>query len=198
MTNLNIAETGNMNMISKTWTRVLFVIATICVGFSLSALNAAETNLPKREGQRPQTTDSVPHVQIGVKRNPETNEALLLKVSKLAGVEIRPTILSLPGAMGFWLDESLNLAHPEIIIRGREFAHSHPDGSLHAALPEKLAKEAVDAGWATFHPWADQNPGWEGFVMIYTPQNDAQLDVVYGLIEKSYEFITGKSAKASQ
>lgn len=113
-------------------------------------------------------------MQIGVSPNLEINETFLLEVSKLPGVEIRPTIVSLPGAKGFWLDESLSLVHPEVIVGGREFAHIHPDGSLHASLPPDRAKEAVEAGWAVAHPWANQRQGWEGFVMLYTPQSQEE------------------------
>ncbi|MDD9922576.1 MAG: DUF5519 family protein, partial [Boseongicola sp.] len=74
----------------------------------------------------------------------------------------------------------------------REFAHIHPDGSLHASLSPELAKRAVETGWAVAHPWADQRPGWEGFVMIFTPTSESELDVVFGLVKDSYEFVTGQ------
>ena len=113
-------------MTTKAMTRLAVILVTLCIGFSTSALKAGESNLPKRDGNRPQTTNSVPHVQIGVSPNPAINEAFLLEVSKLPGVEIRPTVVSLPGAKGFWLNEELTLAHPEVIVGGREFAHIHP------------------------------------------------------------------------
>jgi hypothetical protein len=113
-------------MTTKAMTRLAVILVTLCIGFSTSALKAGESNLPKRDGNRPQTTNSVPHVQIGVSPNPVINEAFLLEVSKLPGVEIRPTVVSLPGAKGFWLNEELTLAHPEVIVGGREFAHIHP------------------------------------------------------------------------
>ena len=73
----------------------------------------------------------------------------------------------------------------EVIVGGREFAHLHPDGSLHASLSPERAREAVATGWATPHPWADQREGWEGFVMIYTPQSAEELEVVFHLIVDS-------------
>jgi hypothetical protein len=153
---------------------------------------AGDESLPFRDGPRPATTSGVPHVQIDVEEEPELAEQLLQRVAALPDVEIRETVVSLPGAKGFWLDDEIQLAHPEVIVGGREFAHIHPDGSLHASLPPELADEAVSTGWAVHHPWADQRPGWSGFVMIYTPTSAAELDVVSLLVFESYNFVTGR------
>ena len=84
------------------------------------------------------------------------------------------------------------LGHPEAIVGGREFAHVHPDGSLHASLHPETARAAVEAGWATPHPWSDKRAGWDAFVMIYTPVTAAELDVVFQLVQSSYAFVTGR------
>lgn len=166
---------------------VAFLVAT-------SHATAATLELPDRQTPIPQTTKSVPHIQIGVDPVPEISDGLLQHVSDIPGVEIKPTVLSLPGALGFWIAEDVPLARPDVIIRGREFAHVHPDGSLHASLPPALANQAVKSGWAVHHPWADQRPGWEGFVMIFTPVSQNELKVVLELVNKSYEFVTGRDA----
>lgn len=153
---------------------------------------AIDNNLPNRSGSRPATTAGIPHMQIGVKTAPMYTERLLQKVAAIPGVELRETNMSLPGAKGFWLSEKLTLARPDGLVRGREFAHVHPDGSLHASLSPKVALQAAKAGWAIHHPWADQRPGWNGFVMIYIPRTKAELDVVFQLVLESYSFITGQ------
>ena len=152
---------------------------------------ADSVDLPTRGSARPITTDGVPHVQKGVEVVPEIQDQLLRRVAGIPHVEIRDTVISLPGAKGFWLADGLPLAHPEAIVGGREFAHVHPDGSLHAALHPQTARAAVKAGWATPHPWAQRRPGWEGFVMIYTPLSEQELDVVIQLVGESYRFVTG-------
>ena len=156
-------------------------------------ISAQASGFPVRKTEIPRTTNSVPHVQIGVDVDPKIYAEMLKRVDEIPDVTIRDTIISLPGAMGFWIDESVTLARPNAIVRGREFAHVHPDGSLHASLPADIAEHAIEAGWAVLHPWANQRPGWEGFVMIYTPQSDEELAVVMQLIEKSYEFVTGRT-----
>lgn len=58
----------------------------------------------------------------------------------------------------------------------REFAHIHPDGSLHIALSPERAQEAIAAGWVEPHPIAAYM-GWEGMVMLYTPRDIAELRI---------------------
>ncbi len=152
---------------------------------------ASADDLPTRETPIPQTTIGVPHVQIGVRAVRELSEALLRHVGELPGVNLGPTRVSLPGAVGFQLSDGVKLARPEVIVGGREFAHLHPDGSLHASLCPELAREAIEKGWAVAHPWANQREGWEGFVMIYSPTTLNELDVVIQLVEQSYLFVTG-------
>lgn len=152
---------------------------------------ASFLELPERISPVPRTTNSVPHVQIDVRMNPRHRLELLKRTANISGVDVRETVVSLPGAKGFWLNDSVTLTRPEVIVGGREFAHIHPDGSLHASLSPKLAAEAVEMGWATYHPWSHKRAGWEGFVMIYTPQTKADLEIVYQLIVSSFEFVTG-------
>ena len=168
------------------------VAALILVGAALPGI-AQDGNWPDRETPRPRTTDGVPHVQIGIEPIPEFSEELLRRVAEIPDVEIANTIVSLPGALGFWIDEDVDLAHPEAIVRGREFAHIHPDGSLHASLNPETAKIVSEKGWSIAHPWANQRPGWEGFVMIYTPTTQEELDVVFDLVLASYRYVTGRT-----
>jgi hypothetical protein len=168
--------------------------------FYLPLLLAATTpflvyaeDLPLRRTQIPQTTNGVPHMQIGIDVVPELAEKLLQRVAQFPGVSLGATRISMPGVVGFQFDEGVLLARPDVIVGGREFAHLHADGSLHASLDPALARAAVDAGWAVAHPWAMQRDGWEGFVMIYTPTSPSELEVVIQLVESSYSFITGRT-----
>lgn len=170
------------------------LLAAAVLAFSSAPfLQAQDLALPMRETARPETTGGVPHVQIGVEAVPALSEELQRRVAEFPGVRLGATRVSLPGAVGFQLEDDMVLERPEVIVGGREFAHLHPDGSLHASLSPGTARAAVSAGWAVSHPWADQRPGWEGFVMIYTPVSDRELDVVLGLLRHSYGYVTGRS-----
>ena len=179
-------------MTHKSGRRGFVILCALLVTMVTSVASAQ--NLPQRASPIPKTTSGVPHVQIGVRPVPAIAAELLRRASNIPGVEIRDTVISLPGARGFWINEAIALKRPGVIVGGREFAHMHPDGSLHASLPPDLARQAAKSGWATPHPWANQRPGWEGFVMIYTPGSMEELKVVLRLVAASYTYVTGKPA----
>ena len=163
----------------------------LLVSMAVAPMMTHAESLPIRSTPIPQTTDGVPHVQIGVNPVPELAQALMDHVADFQGVNLGPTRVSLPGGIGFQLDDDVALARPDVIVGGREFAHLHTDGSLHASLNPDVALVAIEAGWAIAHPWAKQREGWDGFVMIFTPTTPAELEVVIQLIESSYSFVTG-------
>jgi phospholipase/carboxylesterase len=145
--------------------------------------------LPTREGAPPPVHHGMPHAQIGVTPVPEVNRELFRRAFSLPGVSNRPTIVSTPGARGLWLDESIPTR--ERIMAGREFAHIHPDGSMHLTLPAGRAAEAIEAGWAEPHPIATVI-GEPGLVLIYTPRDFGELEVIWQLVTDAYERITGE------
>ncbi len=138
----------------------------------------------------------MPHAQIGVTPVPEVDRELRRRAYLLPGVLDRPTVISVPGARALWLADDVDLLRPQVILRGREFAHIHPDGSLHAILSPERAREAIDAGWAEPHPIVEYL-GLPGLVMLYTPVTMEELDVVVELIVDSYNFVTGRSIDAA-
>lgn len=135
----------------------------------------------------------MPHAQIGVIPDPAMERELYRRAYALPGIENRPSIISVPGARALWLADDVPLVRPELVLRGREFAHIHPDASLHVVLPDERAAEAITAGWAEQHPIAEQL-GIPGMVLLYTPRDAAELDVVMDLIADSYHFVTGRNA----
>ena len=70
-------------------------------------------------------------------------------------------------------------------------------GGMHVSLPPERAREAVSKGWAEPHPLA-QYLGNEGMVMLYTPLDMGELEVVFGLILDSYNFVTGRSLQSKE
>lgn len=161
------------------------------------AINSLGKPLHKRAAPDNKTSGAVPHVQIGAVTDEAVNEDLRELSFALPGVTKKPTIVSLPGALGMWLMEGVDVARPKAIVSGREFAHIHTDGSLHAPLPPERALELVELGWGERHPWADRFDGWEGFVMLFSPRSSEELAVVFQLIVESYNYVTGQSYGAS-
>lgn len=175
----------------------LFILAVFAMPSKAATEKACgpDAALPQREGVPIQTSGSVPHVQIGVQPIAALNKELHKHAFSLPGIEERPTVVSLPGAIGMWLDEDVTVAQPQTIVSGREFAHVHPDGSLHAPLPFKRAVELEQKGWGERHPWADTRDGWEGFVMLFSATTPQQLTTLVRLVTESYNYVTGQNLK---
>ena len=147
--------------------------------------------LPTRSGPRRQTTGNVPHIQLDAELVPEIDAELRRRVFLLPGIEDRPSDRSLPGARGLAVSDDLVLARPDVIAGSNEFAHIHPDGSLHVWLAVDRAVEVDEKKWGELHPWVDRDGFWDGVVMIYTPETLDELDVTMQILVDAYNYVTG-------
>ena len=154
--------------------------------------------LPEREGPRRETTHSVPHVQIDAVLDPEVDAELRRRAFSLPGVEDRQSEISLPGARSLWLADDLDLERPDVLLQGREFAHIHPNGSLHVWMPVDRALEVAETKWGEFHPWVGREDFWDGLVMVYTPETLEEVDVTIRLVVDAYNYVTGADLDPSR
>lgn len=158
--------------------------------------NIEYSQLPVRVGDRPATTDGIPHVQLDLDLVSEVHEEMIRRVFSVKGLANEPSVIL--SWKGLWIDSSVEIAKPEALISGREFGHIHDDGSLHIFLEPRRAEQAIEAGWAISHPYAvDGRDGWEGFVMLYTPQTIEELNVVFQLIVEAFNYVTGQEVQAT-
>ncbi len=180
-------------------TSILAILAMMVAGACSAGDPAAVTGtggaleLPEREGPRRQTTGDVPHIQLDAEPVPAVDAELRRRAFQLPGVENLPSDRSLPGARGLALSDSLDLSRADVIAGSREFAHIHPDGSLHVWLSGDSAIEVHDKKWGELHPWVDRDGFWSGVVMLYTPENLDELDVTIRILVDAYNFVTGAS-----
>jgi len=81
----------------------------------------------------------------------------------------------------------------EAFLIDREFSHLHPvpDSSLHLSLPPHVAEVAISAEWAEFHPLAGTDTLPSTIVMVYAPRDDAELEIVLGLVAHAWAFAAG-------
>jgi phospholipase/carboxylesterase len=147
-------------------------------------------DLPDRVGPPGVTTGSVPHQQINPDVIPEVIDEMSERIFALPDVESRPSTI-VGGATAIWLPEDLNLGRPECVISQRELGHIHQDGSLHVTLPHGRIPGAAAAGWVERHPWADTRPGFEAYVMIFSPRDSSEVDVIFDLIIQGIDFVKG-------
>jgi hypothetical protein len=147
-----------------------------------------DENLPRRKGPRPQTIGPRPHAQVSEPSPPDLHRELARRALELPGVRSADSLVSVPGALAFVLDEERAGGPPEAFQADREFAHLHPedDGSLHMTLPAAVAAEAYAKGWGEPHPFS-------GTPLIFAPRDDDELEVVLRLLRASHAFATGES-----
>jgi phospholipase/carboxylesterase len=142
--------------------------------------------LPTRSGPAPVTIGPRPHAQVSQTSPPALQRELAARAVALPGVQSADSLVSVPGALAFVLDEESAAGPAEAFQAGREFAHLHPqeDGSLHMTLPPDIAAQAYEKGWGEPHPYS-------GTPLIFGPRDDDELEVVWSLLQASYEYARG-------
>jgi phospholipase/carboxylesterase len=156
-----------------------------------------EIIFPQRPGPRPTTTDDEPHEQLNQLGPVELWDELHQRALALRGVHEDRSGYSFPETKALWLDPELAKGPPEAFIWKQEFAHlhPHPNSSWHLQLPWELTSLAISAGWAEIHPvvWLGVAPA--NSVMLYSPRNEEEMEVVWDLVEESHRFASGEPQK---
>jgi len=153
--------------------------------------------LPVREGQRPKTGPAVPHVQLTQLSPPEVRQNLLdWMMTALPGVVFGPSEIADPGAWAVFLDDQAPppgavLLPPRLTA---EFAHLHPDGSLHLALSKAEQEELIGKDWGERHPL---HSPVINVVMLYAPRTIDELEVAKAVLDASYRYATGRDRVAA-
>jgi hypothetical protein len=175
--------------------------------------------LPRRAGDRPETGPAVPHVQLTQTSPPALHETLKdWMASQLPGTVTGTSEISDAAKMMRWMARTFP-DHPvphdvpvesafAVFLDGvippagavlmppsltREFAHLHPDGSLHLALPQEDQEELLAAGWGERHPLYSQQVN---VVMMYGPRTLAEVEVAKAVLLASYRYATGRERLA--
>lgn len=150
-------------------------------------------SLPQRFGDKPKTHYGLPHSQLDQNPPADIYQKLKARAFDFPFVERRPSIISVPGAEALWLLDEGGHSCEEAFMRGNEFAHVHPpdDGSMHMMIPENDVPELLDKGWGEIHPLVPVGRMPPTLVLVFGPRDDAELDVIMGLIDASYQFARG-------
>jgi phospholipase/carboxylesterase len=152
---------------------------------------------PRRAGPKPLTTHHEPHQQITQHGPVELWDELVERAAALPDVTVIDSLVSVPGAQAFWLDESVPKGPDAAFQIEREFAHVHtrPDGSVHLMLPLDLAALAMGAGWGEPHTYVFRGLDQPNSIMLYAARTREELDVVWMLVEESYRYARGEPAQ---
>ncbi len=124
-------------------------------------------------------------MQVQVGPRVSVHDQLFRAALALPDVENRPAFVV--GARDLWLPDRL-LRTPEGAgpAAARGVGHIHADGSLHVRLPEARIRDAVNARWGARHP------SLEDYILLFTPQSMAELEITFGLLVESYNHVTGR------
>ena len=149
--------------------------------------------LPNRIGQKPETTDRLPHSQLTQHGPDEIVEKLHEWCFSLPNVGNEHSGISVPGARALVLHDGTNCNNEAFMI-GREFAHIHPhpdSGSMHLKLSSDDAFAVTEAGWGEHHYLVTQGHYPPGLIMVFSPRDDDELETVKRIVAQSYAFATG-------
>ncbi|MBW1294783.1 luciferase family protein [Aquimarina litoralis] len=152
-------------------------------------------NLPVRDGVRPKTTDTNPHMQLS--QQPE--DLSFVKELKdwaftLNHIEQKPSAISVPGSIAMYMKEDHKCKNCNAFMVGSEFAHfhPHPDYSMHLGVSEKDAELIIINGWGEWHPLIKRGYLPPNIIMMYAPRNQNELEVAKFIVKRSYDFALGK------
>ncbi len=155
--------------------------------------------LPVRDGDRPETGDSIPHLQFSQKSPDDIREALMAwALEALPDVREEGTRISVRTTRAFWLAENVDVEHGDAFMPpagGREFAHLHLDGSLHLCVSDEVIAEIVQKAWGEPHPLKDQGVNE---VLFYAPRNTAELEIAKRGVAEAYRYATGRTVSLDE
>ena len=155
-------------------------------------------NLPQRSGPKPDTTSSLPHSQL----NQHGPDDIVAKLHDwcfaLPNINNEASGISVPGSRALVLHDGVECNHEAFMI-GREFAHIHPhpdSGSMHLQLAAQDAQAVIETGWGESHYLVTQGKWPMGLVMVFSPRDDAELETVKTIVQRSYNYATEADAAA--
>lgn len=149
--------------------------------------------LPKRIGPRPHTTPRTPHIQQDQHGSRGMYATLAKRVFALPDMEEGQSTISDPRSRAFWLKRSMPAGPPNAFLGSREIGHFHPwDGSVHVMLPPDIARQAIASGWAEVHPVAVAGMAPENLVMVYSPRDEQEVNVIFALLQAAYRYAGGR------
>ncbi len=155
-------------------------------------------DLPQRPGPRPTTTPTNPHRQLDQRAPVALQDRLRDHALALPGVRRGPSVISVPGAVAFFLDRP---PHPPAVpdLFGGEWGHIHPhdDGSLHLTVTSVLAEQLVRTGWGEHHVMVRAGLAPPILVMLYGPRDEHELAVTRSVVEAAYLAAGGARADAA-
>ncbi len=143
--------------------------------------------LLQRAGQRPRTSEDIPHRQLDQSPNPSVYSLVAARWGDMPGTVQGPSGISVPGARALFLPQCAVCNERYGFIHGREFAHLHPaaDGSFHMALAPDDLQCVLARGWGELHPWAFIGRVLPNVALVFAPRDEREIELVLDIAAAS-------------
>jgi len=151
-------------------------------------------DLPKREGPKPTIAPfAVPHRQMNQHNDTVTRN----KQKQIFDAQVADANYNLIYKMsylekhspGIFLKDSTAGNSTVVPISHAEVGHIHPtDGSMHIILSPSDTKEVIEKGWGELHGLAGQDRAAKTYMMIYSPRNDLELEIIKKILEAAVKY----------
>ncbi len=153
-------------------------------------------DLPKREGTRPTIAPfAVPHRQMD-----QHNDTITRNKQK----QIFDEMVANPAYNLIYKTSNFEAHNPAVFLKDTlagnatvipkshgEVGHIHlTDGSMHLTLSPSDAKEVIEKGWGELHGLAGDGPLIKTYMMVYSPRNDMELEVIKKILEAAVKYAT--------
>ena len=151
---------------------------------------------PRAGGHSPLMSRTMPQRQIPEKIDPATRTRLLSLMRDIASEHPKLLEKKLSHTEGFSADglyaradaPTLNPVANDKLLQ-REIAHAHPsDNSLHVWLSQPDARKVIEAEWGQRFPLTIVKAG---FIMVYAPRDDAELEIVEKIVKAGVGWVAG-------
>jgi len=149
--------------------------------------------MPRREGPRPRTPLTIPHLQKNQWPAADVVCQLMDLSLRLQYVRSKESRMATRGTCALCLPDMYADGPRDAFIDHNEFCHLHsvPEGTIHLTLPDLLRDAIVELGWAEPHPAVRSGVMPQTLVTVYAPRNSQELGVVLQLIGYSWQFARG-------
>jgi hypothetical protein len=161
---------------------------------------AASPTLPQRAGERPDVPGYVaPQRQVTQQGGEDTRARMMAFLGELAArnagvLTLKPSGLEGVGTPAVWLDPAVKL--PAYLKGSKgELAHVHPEASSHVTVSLADAEELTRKGWAERHRLSGVAGIPLGYMMVYAPRDEAELEVWKGIVRAGILFVAAGAGR---
>ncbi|KAF4446029.1 phospholipase/carboxylesterase [Fusarium austroafricanum] len=156
----------------------------------------SEKEIPSRVGLRPTVPGFVAPQRQTTQRPSRRMLEMQTKFFEDTGT-LNPTLFTVKTSgiekfgTALWVAPDREIPPIIKLLKG-EFAHIHPEGSVHLFLSLPDAERVIANGWGERHKLTGPRIPW-GYTLVYAPRDDGEFEVWKDIVKASIRYFAGKS-----